>query len=237
MKDFEQAAAKLARAKEEVRYLQEQLHANTEALNLLQAGLVKSNETIEAWTVNVLVKPEKLTENIRAILALIPADSRSKLAKSLCQLFNIDCDKVVNLQIISCSYFLVRLWLQTSRRFFRIGCRMRCLSTSCLDQWNLYGFLRHLDCVLLTLLGFPLTQGKRKVSELSHRQDWEKYLKYKDPQGYTFSWVEGKENVWVSHEGTYVHAIVKKKDSMYWVVELQTTKNVCFVCTDVIVLF
>jgi hypothetical protein len=73
-----------------------------------------------------------------------------------------------------------------------------------------------------------MSQGKIKVSDISRRADWEEYLKYKDPQGYTFQYVEGKENIWVSDGGTYVHAVVKKKDPKYWVVEIQSTKNVCF---------
>lgn len=69
--------------------------------------------------------------------------------------------------------------------------------------------------------------SKVKASDLSRRADWESYLKFAEPTGYTFQWVDGKENVWVSDAGTYVHAIVKKKDPKYWVVELQSTKNVC----------
>lgn len=68
--------------------------------------------------------------------------------------------------------------------------------------------------------------SKVKASDLSRRADWENYLKFTEPAGYTFQWVDGKENVWVYEGGTYVHAIVKKKDPKYWVVELQTTKNV-----------
>jgi len=67
--------------------------------------------------------------------------------------------------------------------------------------------------------------SKVAVGELSRRADWESYLKYADPPGYTFSWVEGKENIWVPHDGTFVHGVVKKKDPKFWVVELQTTKT------------
>jgi myosin heavy subunit len=69
---------------------------------------------------------------------------------------------------------------------------------------------------------------KIKLADLSKKTEWESYLKYADPPGYTFQWTEGKENIWVPHEGTFAHAIVKKKDTGkhgYWVCELQATKQ------------
>ena len=65
------------------------------------------------------------------------------------------------------------------------------------------------------------------LTKFAKGEEWMQYIKYKDPPGYTFSWVTDKENVWVPDgKGSFEHATVKRKDAKFYTVEVQSTKNV-----------
>jgi myosin protein heavy chain len=64
------------------------------------------------------------------------------------------------------------------------------------------------------------------LQKFSKEEEYMQYLKFRDPPGYTFAWTADKENVWVpDNQGSFEHAIVKRKDAKFYVVEVQSSKN------------
>jgi len=72
-----------------------------------------------------------------------------------------------------------------------------------------------------------------ELSKLSQRDEFWNYLKFQDPPGYTFKWVEGKENVWVPNDkGSFDHGVVKRRDARNATVEIVETGQVSFHITS-----
>jgi hypothetical protein len=85
MDEFEKKTGSLTRLKEEIRVLQEALHANTDALELFESNYTKASDAIESWTIKQLaVSPDKLQKkHVREIAALLPTEAGQMLVSNV----------------------------------------------------------------------------------------------------------------------------------------------------------